>query len=295
MVNGFPYIVDGTGGAGLGPFSTAPIPGTVAADNSDYGALLVDANSSQLTFKFISTAGSVIDSYTMTDPAPAIPSNFAGRAVSGNQINLTWTANSTNASGYYIYRSTDGITFNQIATVGPYTTNYLDQGLAPGDYYYKVMAFNSGGFSPISSASHTTLPVPPPRMSDQPTNLTAIPVSNNQVVLSWQDNSGGQDTFNIFRSSDGSTFNQVATAGRRAITLIDTPPTSTTYFYQITATNSNGNTPPTPVVSATLAPFMTRREMLRCPASCTSSRPRRSDGGCSRRGRTRTSRPPHTT
>src|SRR6266849_1008324 len=116
------------------------------------------------------------------------------------------------------------------------------------------MAFNSSGFSPVSSASHTTLPVPQPRMPDQPTNLTAVPVANNRIVVSWQDNSGGQDTFNIFRSTDGSTFTQVATAAKGAITFTDSLATSTTYFYQITATNSKGNTPATPVVSATLAP-----------------------------------------
>src|SRR5207245_3487721 len=53
---------------------------------------------------------------------------------------------------------------------------------------------------------------------------------------------------------DAITFTQIATAGKGAITFTDSLTPSTTDFYQITATNSKGNTPPTPVVSATLAP-----------------------------------------
>ena len=43
LVNGFPYFVNGLGGESLYSFGT-PISGSVSRYNSDYGAMLVQAN-----------------------------------------------------------------------------------------------------------------------------------------------------------------------------------------------------------------------------------------------------------
>jgi titin len=49
---------------------------------------------------------------------PAAPSSLAATAVSSSQVNLSWIDNSSNESGFYLERSTDGVTFVQIAVVG---------------------------------------------------------------------------------------------------------------------------------------------------------------------------------
>jgi hypothetical protein len=89
---------------------------------------------------------------------PAAPSNLKATASSSSQIDLTWTDNSINETGFGIERSTDGVNFTVIAFNIPSQT-YSDTGLAPGvTYYYRVHATNAAGDSANSDpASATTL------------------------------------------------------------------------------------------------------------------------------------------
>ncbi len=95
---------------------------------------------------------------------PAAPTNLLATAISSSQITLSWTDNSSNESGFQIQRSSDGVSFVLIATVGINVTTYTDNGrTAATTYYYRVRAFNSRGNSAVSNvASATTLPAPTP-------------------------------------------------------------------------------------------------------------------------------------
>src|SRR5204863_2476 len=57
-------------------------------------------------------------------PTPAAPTNLTATAGSATQVNLSWTVNSTNQTGFKIERSGDGTTFAQIATVGANVSTY---------------------------------------------------------------------------------------------------------------------------------------------------------------------------
>jgi hypothetical protein len=70
IVNGLPYFVNGLGGASIYNFPTQ-LPESQVRYNSDWGAMLVDGNSNQLTFQFFSRAGVLVDSYTLTNSSPA--------------------------------------------------------------------------------------------------------------------------------------------------------------------------------------------------------------------------------
>ena len=61
---------------------------------------------------------------------PAAPSALTATVISNYQINLAWTDNSTNESGFKIERSTDGgATWTQIATVAANVKTYNNTGL----------------------------------------------------------------------------------------------------------------------------------------------------------------------
>lgn len=85
-------------------------------------------------------------------PAPAAPSNLSGTAVSTTQINLSWTDNANNESGFHVERCTgNGCTnFAQITvTTAP---GYLDTGLTRNTRYrYRVRAYNGTGNSAYSN------------------------------------------------------------------------------------------------------------------------------------------------
>ena len=62
-VDGMTYFVNGVGGGAIYNFVTI-VNGSQMRYNADYGAMLVEANSSQMTFQFINRKGEVIDTYT---------------------------------------------------------------------------------------------------------------------------------------------------------------------------------------------------------------------------------------
>jgi tartrate-resistant acid phosphatase type 5 len=67
LQNGIPYFVNGLGGRSIYAFNT-PISGSQLRYNSDYGAMLVDAGSTEMTFQFITRTGLVIDTFTLKKP-----------------------------------------------------------------------------------------------------------------------------------------------------------------------------------------------------------------------------------
>ena len=92
--------------------------------------------------------------------APAAPTSLALTALSASQVQLTWTRNSANESGFDIERSTDNVTFTQVGLADAGATAFVDSnGLqAEKTYYYRIRAFNSIGNSAYSNvASAVTL------------------------------------------------------------------------------------------------------------------------------------------
>lgn len=67
LINGFPYFVNGLGGDARYAFVDS-IPGSEVRFNAASGAMLVEANSTSITFEFfsVSNGGTLIDSYTLT-------------------------------------------------------------------------------------------------------------------------------------------------------------------------------------------------------------------------------------
>src|SRR6185436_1957117 len=88
MRNGFPYVVNGAGGAGIAGFGT-PIAGSVVRYNADHGAMLVKATSTNITYEFWSVAGggTLIDRFTQ-----AMPMLSAAR-VSNTMVRVSWLTN----------------------------------------------------------------------------------------------------------------------------------------------------------------------------------------------------------
>jgi hypothetical protein len=94
-----------------------------------------------------------------TATIPLAPSNLVATAMTSTKIALSWADNSSDESGFYVYRSTDGITWNLVSTLAANTTTWTSTGLAKGArYYYKVTAFNAAGESAATNISSATTP-----------------------------------------------------------------------------------------------------------------------------------------
>ncbi|HEX3148174.1 MAG TPA: glycoside hydrolase family 44 protein [Gemmataceae bacterium] len=107
--------------------------------------------------------------------APNAPSGLDAIAISPFQINLTWTDNSSDETGFIVDRALDsGFTSGlTTANVAANTTSYHATGLAAGTtYWFRVRAANGA----VESAS--TLPVSATTMVDPRHGLTAVYFNN---------------------------------------------------------------------------------------------------------------------
>ena len=158
-VNGIPYFVNGVGGKSLYVFRTIQ-PQSQFRYNSDYGAMIVDATSTTLDFKFYRRTGALVDSLTVTKGTPtppAAPTNLKGKAAR-RKVTLTWVQSpSAGVTQNKIYRGTAAAgPFASVATIGA-TTSYSDTNLASGvTYYYHVTAVNGSGESGFSNQASAT-------------------------------------------------------------------------------------------------------------------------------------------
>src|SRR5207244_1395396 len=148
-----------------------------------------------------------------------------------------WTDNSSNEDGFQIERSSDNVTFAQIATVNANATTYSDTGLTVSTtYYYRVRATSAvNGDSAYSNTSraHASGPLA------APSNLTATAISTSQINLAWTDNSSTEDGFKIEQSTDNVSFTQIATVGANVTTYSNSGlNASTTYYYRVRATST---------------------------------------------------------
>ena len=190
---------------------------------------------------------------------PNAPSGLAATAVSSSQINVSWTDSSTNESGFKIERSTSATSgFSQIATVGANITSYQNSGLsASTTYYYRVCAYNSAGDSIYSNTASATTQSATVIIPAAPTNLTAIAISSSQINLAWNDNSGNETGFHVWRYHSSVGWTQIAIVGANTASYSDTGlSASTTYQYAVRAYNSAGvsswsNTVPATTLSGT--------------------------------------------
>ncbi|MBN1107692.1 MAG: fibronectin type III domain-containing protein [Bacteroidales bacterium] len=209
---------------------------------------------------FGNSAYSVSATATTLDPPltiPSAPTNLNAVAVSSSQINLTWTDNSNNETGFRIERSPNNSTWTEIATVNAGVTSYENTGLtASTPYYYRVRSYNSAGNSSFTSAASATTQASPPAA---PTNLTATAASSVQINLAWTDNANNEQNFILERAPGGtSDFAVIATLNPNTTTYSNSGLTaSTPYNYRVKAVNAGGSSAYSNVAGATTSPAAT--------------------------------------
>jgi regulation of enolase protein 1 (concanavalin A-like superfamily) len=176
--------------------------------------------------------------------APLSPTNLAAAAQSSTAINLTWTDNAVNETGYRIERATaeDFSGEVEVFNVGADATSFSDTGLNPSTtYYYQVRATNSAGDSAYSNTASATTAAAVPAA---PSGASATAISPSQINLSWVDNSDNETGFAVDRATN-SAFTAGLTSfsvGAGVTAFASTGlAASTTYYYRVRATGTAGN------------------------------------------------------
>jgi endo-alpha-1,4-polygalactosaminidase (GH114 family) len=234
---------------------------TVGANTTSYSNTALTA-STQYNYRVRSYNSAGSSSYTSVASAtttsgatvPAAPSGLGVAVASSTQLNLSWTDNATNETGFRIERSTGtSTTYTEIATVGANVVTYSNTALtASTQYNYRVRAYNATGnsaYTAVVSATTSSGATAPAA----PSALAVSVVSSSQLNLSWADNASNETGFRIERSTGTSTtYTEITTVGANITTYSNTGLTaSTQYNYRVRAYNATGNSAYTSVVSAT--------------------------------------------
>lgn len=183
-------------------------------------------------------------------PAPYPPSDLAGVAVSSSEVALTWKDNSSDEIGFYIYRKTTD-NYSRIATMEANATSYNNTGLSPEtSYSYKVTAYNEGGES--ESSNEITITIIREKMPPSaPFDLVATAVSSTQIDLTWKETSENEKGFYVYRKY-ANDFRKIAVLDSDTTSYSDSSlDPETTYWYEVTAYNDDGESSPSDEASAT--------------------------------------------
>jgi hypothetical protein len=242
------YPLAGTGVNGTSNTNTGLTPGRRyyyrvyawnAQGNSDYSNI----------------ASAVAGQSTPPPTTPAAPTGLTASAASTSQINLAWTDNATNETGYRVEKSTDGATWSLFSNFGVNRNSASVTGLAANTrYYFRVQALGSSGNSAFSNtASATTLSSNPTGVPASPTLTNVRPSTTvaNAIDIFWTDNASNESGYKVERSTDGTNFAIVAGTGVNGNFNRNTNLTAgRRYWYRVYAWNASGNSPRSAVMSA---------------------------------------------
>jgi predicted phage tail protein len=181
-------------------------------------------------------------------PAPAgKATDLAASEVNDLSLTLTWKDGANGEVRYSVERSeiSEGTGFNPVGTLVPDSTSFRDQSVQPlTSYWYRVAAVFVDGSRTVSNTVKATTQKPI-LVPVAPTMFTAKGFTENDVELTWSDNSSNETGFELERGApDAGTFTKVATLDPDLKKHTDTGLTKdTSYVYRLRSFNSAGASP----------------------------------------------------
>lgn len=167
---------------------------------------------------------------------PTRPSRLTATAVTGTQVDLTWSPASdpeTGVAGYRVYR--DGALVSTVAAAA--APSFTDVTVSPfTEYVYEVSAVNGEGVeSPRSGPAAVRTPDDTP--PTKPTGLTATGTGPSRIDLAWEpasDPESGVAAYRVYR--DGTLVDSTAGATTYQDTGLEE---GTAYVYEVSAVNGD--------------------------------------------------------
>ena len=116
-------------------------------------------------------------------------------------MNLGWSDNSDNETGFIIQRSTSSDFANPTAFTinSPNVTNYSDTTVVGGTtYFYRILAFSGNNYSAWSPSRDVTTPTGGATSTQAtPTNFSVTALAGAQMKLAWTDNATAETGYEI--------------------------------------------------------------------------------------------------
>ena len=161
------YVVAGSA-AQIAPSAPLDHPAMFVSLN-ELGSLVLDIDGLQLDAAFVRDTGEVGDRFTLRKGVPPptteppAPTMLTAAPRSASSIQLAWSDQAADESGFELERSPDGMpaTFAPLQAFGANAVRHLDGALAPDTtFHYRVRAVNAAGKSPWSNVASARTPRP---------------------------------------------------------------------------------------------------------------------------------------
>jgi hypothetical protein len=205
-------------------------------------------NAAQNTIATFHQAGSYTFQVTITDPSSltatssvtvTVNQTLTGITVTpnsaavGNGANQQFSASAVDQFGKAM-SSQPAFAWSLASGIGIVNSTGMFTAPASGTGSASVQA-SAGGMNGAATVTVGSVPA-------IPTNLSATAISNRQVNLTWQNNSSNATSIIIQRSTNGSSWSQLATVTGTATSYSDsTVSKHKTYYYRVCASNTMGN------------------------------------------------------
>ena len=181
--------------------STSQINLAWTDNSSTEDGFKIEQSADNVTFTQIATVGANVTTYSNSGLSASTTYYYRVRATStlsgdSDYSNTATTAAlliaSSSETAFLIERSSDNVTFSQIASVGTNVTAFADTGLiASTTYYHRVRAQNSFGTSAYSNTVSATTALALSNLSLSPTTVIGGSTSTGTVTLSGAAPTGG--------------------------------------------------------------------------------------------------------
>lgn len=164
-----------------------------------------------------------------------------------SKIILNWKDNSENETNFVIERSTDGISFAQIAQVAANTVTYTDTNLTTNTkYYYRIKAktaTESSSYSDVNSITTPAIPSAPTKAATPTpaTGLNAVELLNGALTLKWT-GSSNTTAYSVYFGTNPDNLTKLGDVAYTAAPTYSVTGLSpaTTYYWRIDASNAKG-------------------------------------------------------
>lgn len=189
------------------------------------------------------------------------PFNLAVQSYpSAQQAALSWSSSGPAVSGFRIERRILGSrAWIGLATLGDAERSYIDSGLSlQTSYEYRIVAVRDGAQLPsvgqlLSTPSAQATPADYAAAA-VPRRLDVQPLSNSEIMLSWEDASADESGFKVERRDPGGAWRALAVTAPNVRVYRDSGlQAGTSYEYRVSAERPSGATAPTPALTGTTA------------------------------------------
>jgi fibronectin type 3 domain-containing protein len=182
--------------------------------------------------------------------APSVPDPVTATQSGPDSVTVAWSESTDDVAttGYLVYRgTTEDFTADAGSLLGTAgTSSFPDTGVAAGDYFYKVRAFDAAGNTSAASAA-AAVTVVDQVAPTTPTDVTAVLDGPASVTVSWTASTDnvGVAAYEVHRGADSGftpdAGNLVGTVAGDQTTFTDSGLLPAEYYYKVVAADATGN------------------------------------------------------